>query len=365
MSTPNGQALVPAQGPGTVTRQEFGARELAIAGETSTALLAAQAEAMVKARFVVAMQRPRDWDDVRSKLLRACERPGFAGSATEKTWGAAWYRKPVGEGVEGFSIRFAEEAVRCMGNLDIQPVAVFEDEHKRILNVTVLDLETNVAYQTPITVEKTVVRKFIKKGEEALRVMVNSRNETTYLLPATDDEVFSKQQNLSSKALRTNVLRLLPGDIQAECRKRILEIRNGEAAKDPDGFRKKVVDGFAQLNVPIAELKELLGHDLATASPAELTDLRELWQQIKDGKTTWAEITEARAEERGEQPPAEGEKKAGLAGLTERLHQAAAQTKGAPTTTPQATPAPGREPGSDDGPPAAAKAKPRQGRLQE
>jgi hypothetical protein len=249
---------------------------------------------MVKARFTIALRRPRDWDDVRSKMLRACERPGFAGSATEKTWGAAWYRKPVGEGVEGFSIRFAEEAVRCMGNLDVEPVVVFEDAGKRILNVTVLDLESNVAYQTPITVEKTVVRKFLKKGEEALRVMVNSRGETTYLLPATDDEVFSKQQNLSSKALRTNVLRILPGDIQAECRARILAIRNGEAAKDPDGFRKKVADGFAKLNVRPSDLKELLGHDLATASPAELTDSRSTRARPR-GRRSWRPAPRTRA----------------------------------------------------------------------
>src|SRR3990167_8355491 len=103
MSSQNA-VVVPQPQPGTVARREFGADQLAVAGETSTALLAAQAEAMVKARFVVAMQRPRDFDDVRAKLLRACERPGFAGSATEKTWGAAWYHKPVGDGVEGFSI---------------------------------------------------------------------------------------------------------------------------------------------------------------------------------------------------------------------------------------------------------------------
>lgn len=324
MTSPNASNAVVPQAPGTVTRQEFGAQQLEVMGETSTALLTAQAEAVVKARFYIAMKRPRDFDDVRTKLLRACERPGFAGSATEKTWGAAWYRKPVGEGVEGFSIRFAEEALRAMGNIDVETLPLYEDQNKRILRVTVLDLEANISIPTSISIDKTVVRRFIKKGEEALRVMVNSRGETTYLMPATEDEVFSKQQNLASKAIRNGVLRLLPGDIQAECRTRILAIRNGEAAKDPDGFRKKVVDGFAKLNVPAAALKELLGHDLATASPAELTDLRDLWKAIGEGKTTWAEAMAAAAEERGEQPPKTEGKKPGLEGLTEKLQQQAA-----------------------------------------
>jgi hypothetical protein len=308
-------------GAGTVTRYEGGAQELERRGDTSTALLAAQAEAMVKARFFIAIQRPRDWDDVRTKLLRACERPGFAGSATEKTWGAAWFRKPVGEGVEGFSIRFAEEALRAMGNIDVETTPIYEDDSKRVLRVTVLDLESNVSMPTSITVSKTIIRKFLKKGQEALRTMVNSRQETTYLVEASEDEVFQKQQVLASKAIRNGVLRLLPGDIQAECRERILAIRHGEAAKDPDGFRKKVVDGFAKLNVLPSDIKKFLGHDLAKASPEQLTGLRDIWQQIGEGKTTWVAVMEAVAEERGEQPPDPEKKKPGLEGLTKKLKE--------------------------------------------
>lgn len=306
-------------GAGTVARFEGGAHELEARGDTNAAMLSAQAEAMVKARFYIAINRPRSWDDVRTKLLRACERPGFAGSATEKTWGAAWFRKPVGEGVEGFSIRFAEEALRCMGNIDVETTPIYEDDQRRVLRVTVLDLESNVSIPTSITVPKTVTRKYLKKGQEALRVMVNSQNQTTYLVEATDDEVFQQQQSLASKAIRNGVLRLLPGDIQAECRTRILAIRAGEAAKDPDGFRKKVVDGFAKLNVMPSDLKKLLGCDLAQASPAQLTDLRDIWQQIDEGKTTWAAVMEANTDDSA---PAEGEKKEtkkGLAGVTERL----------------------------------------------
>ena len=347
---PNETAVATVQ-PGTVARQEFGASQIESTAETSTALLAAQAEAVVKARFTIALRRPRDWDDVRARLLRACERPGFAGSATErdpkKNWGAAWYHKPVGDGVEGFSIRFAEEALRCMGNIDVETLPIYEDERKRVLRVTVLDLESNISIPTSITVEKTVTRRFLKKGEEALRVTVNSRQETTYLVWATEDEVFSKQQNLASKAIRNGVLRLLPGDIQAECRKRILEIRQGDAAKDPDGFRRKVADGFAKLNVQPSDLKKYLGHDLAQCSPAELTDLRELWQAIEDGKTTWLEELTRVLEERGEVEDLTGEApKRGLDGATERL----SATAPPPSASPTATPAPARErqPGEDD-----------------
>ncbi len=310
-----------AASPGTVARREMGAEQLSRTGETSTALLIAQAEALVKVRFFVALQRPRDWDDVRTKLLKACERPGFAGSATEQTWGAAWFNKPVGKGVEGFSIRFAEEALRCMGNMDVETTPIFEDENKRILRVAVLDLEANVSIPTSVTVEKTVVRKFLKKGQEALKVMVNSVNERTFLVEASEDEVFQKQQALASKAIRNGVLRLLPGDIQAECRTRILAIRHGAAAKDPDGFRKTVADGFAKLNVLPSDIKKYLGHDLAKASPAQLTDLKALWVEITNGATTWAAALASALEDRDETPPETATQKPGLDGVADRLKE--------------------------------------------
>jgi hypothetical protein len=332
MSTPtepvNGGGLVPAGAPaaGVIKRQEFGAESLTTMAETSTSALAAREKAMVEARFIMAMRRPRDWDDVRAKLLRACERPGFAGSAEEKVWGAAWYRKPVGEGVEGFSVRFAEEAMRAMGNIDVLPSTVYEDERKRIVTVMVLDLETNNSVTTTITIEKTVERKFLKKGEVPIRSRPNSSGQMVHILQATDDDVFSKQQNLVSKARRTGILQLLPGDIQAECRTRILAIRNGEAAKDPDKLKRQLADGFAALNVPPSQLKEYLGHELALSTPAELADLRELWEGLKEGKTTWAAVLEEVRAERGVETAAGGDPekpKEGLGGVTERLKSAA------------------------------------------
>lgn len=309
-----------APAAGQMARQDALGDQLSMQAETAGAVLAAQARAMVEARFVMALRRPRDWDDVRSRLLRACERPGFAGHATEKVWGAAWYRKPVGEGVEGFSIRFAEEAVRAMGNTDIQTVTVYDDETKRIVSVIVTDLEGNNSYPTSITLEKTVERRFLKKGEQALRVRVNSTGGATYVVWATDDEVFTKQQNLVSKAIRNGVLRLLPGDIQAECRNRILAIRLGDAATDPDKVRREIADGFGKLNILPSHLKEFLGHELTIATPAELADLRDLWTALKEGKTTWPDALAAQLTDRGEEgdkdkPPA----KTGLDAVTEKL----------------------------------------------
>jgi len=356
-TTNGGQTAAATAAPmvkaGQVARQEFGATQIAVSAETAGTALAARERAMVEARFIIAKRFPRDWDDVRQKLLRACERPGFAGSANEKVWGAAWYRKPVGEGVEGFSVRFAEEALRCMGNIDVNNAIVFDDERTRIVNVTVLDFESNNSPTTAVMLDKTVERRFLKKGEEAIRVRTNSKGEPTYLLPATDDDVFSKQQNLCAKARRTGILQLLPGDIQAACRARILEIRQGDIAKDPDKARRDISDGFGKLNVMPSHLKEYLGHDLATATPAELADLRDLWTELKEGKVTWAEVMAEVSDERdGTKAAAAAVPKSGLEDLTDKL-----KAQAAPPAAAQAQPPPAAQESAPQ-PPAAATTTP-------
>lgn len=327
------QAMVPVQA-GQVQRQEFGATQLAVSGETAVAAAAATARAMVEARFVMALQRPRDWDDVRAKLLRAIERPGFAGKHGEKSKpGQAWFSKPIGDGVEGLTIRFAEEVFRCMGNVDARPVTVYEDATRRIVEVTVLDLESNLSFASTVLVPKTVERKFLKKGEVALSVRTNSQGEPTYTRLATEDEIMSTQGSLISKAMRTNGLRLLPGDIRAECETRIQAIRFGEAATNPDGVRKEISDAFNKLNVVPSALKQYLGHELALATPAELSELRELYKAIKDGKVTWVEALRSVMEERGEaEAPKKAEPVTTLAGVTEKLK---AEAPAAPEPAPK------------------------------
>jgi hypothetical protein len=383
------QAMAPTSvaRPGEMVRQEFGAHELTFSGETTSAAAAATSKALVEARFVMALRRPRDWDDVSVRLLRAIERPGYAGLKGQKSQpGEAWYHKPVGDGVEGFTIRFAEEAMRTMGNIDARPIVVYEDHEKRLVDVMVLDLESNNAFTATVVVPKTIERSYLKDGETALRQRINSKGKPVFTREATEDEITALQNNLVSKTLRNEIMRMVPGDIQAACRKRILEIRLGDAATNPDGVKKEVIDAFALLNVMPVGLKQWLGHELTTATPAELADLRGLYKAINKGETNWHDALSARLADRDEDPPPPppgDEQKKGLDGLTERLKQQASAPPAPPApeppkacehvTIPQqriAALKPGqtiacgdcgqefrgrsREPGEDDGPDPAA-----------
>jgi hypothetical protein len=254
-------------------------------GETASTVLAAQAKAMVEARYIIAMRQPRDLDLVRQKLLKECHRPGFAEVAR--------YKKPIGKGVEGPSIRFAEAAIRILGNIDVQTPSIYDDREKRIMRVNVIDLETNTGYSSDLAIEKTVERKFPQQGDVVLRERLNKKNEKVYLIEATEDDLLNKQNALISKALRTNGLRLLPGDILEECMDQVIVTQKKTDAEDPDAAKRKIFDGFGSIGVSVDQVKEYLGHEAETITPKELSDLRALYSAVRDEETSWREVMES------------------------------------------------------------------------
>lgn len=265
-------------------REGFGEREITTHHETASSAVAAQAQASVQARYVMAERRPRDLDDVRVRLMKECRRPGFAAVAR--------YRKPIGQGIEGPSIRFAEAATRAMGNVLTETPTIYDDAQKRIVRVSVTDLESNITYSQDITIAKVVERRSLKRDQVAISQRTNSQGATTFLVEATDDEILNKQNALISKAMRTQQLRVLPGDLLEEAMALCIETQRNADAQDPDAARKKLADAFASLGVRPSDLKIYLGHDLEKSTPGEIGELRSLYTAVRDGETSWAEALE-------------------------------------------------------------------------
>lgn len=280
MDQQNGMIVRPPAGG--IQRQEFGAQQTQALAETSSSAVAAQARAAIESRYVMAMRNPRDMDGVRVRLLKECKRPSFAEVAR--------YKKPIGKGIEGLSIRFVEAAFRCMGNILPESVVTFEDETKRIVRVQVTDLEVNLTYTRDVVVDKTVERRFPKEGARILGRRTNSQGEVVCLVEATDDELLNKQAALESKAIRALGLRLVPGDLQDECEALVIATKEAAVKADPDAERRKLIDGFAGLNILPKHLAEYLGHELDTTTPAELMELRNVWVALRDGEANWSEV---------------------------------------------------------------------------
>jgi hypothetical protein len=266
--------------------------------EQQAVVLAAQAKAQTEARYVIAYRKPRNWDQVRQDIINECKRPAFAANKS------AYYKKPVGDGIEGLGIRFAEVALRCMKNVLIETATVYEDESKETVRVTMTDLEANTTYYLDVRVTKTVERSKPAEDGGYVSWRTNSRGTKVYTVPASDDDLLNKRGALISKAIRTLALRIVPGDIQDEAEKIILDTRKDKAAKDPSGERKAIADGFAEIGVRAEHLVELLGHPLDQCSPAELVELRGYYGAVRDGETTFPQIVEFVQGKRAEQAAA-------------------------------------------------------------
>jgi len=274
-------AIVPHQLPAVTT------------GETASSTVAAQAKALVEARYVIAMRKPRVWDQVRQEILRECRRPSFAANKS------AFYRKPIGDGVEGLGIRFVEVALRCMTNVLVEMTMIYEDDQKEVQRVSVTDLEANITYPMDIRVSKTVERSKPADDGSYISKRLNSYGKTVYTVPGTDDDLLNKRAALISKAIRTLGLRIIPGDIQDEAEDIIKATRLDKAAADPDAERKSIADAFAGINVRASDLLEFLGHALDQCSPKQLVDLRALYGAIRDGETTWLAVMDNKREQEG------------------------------------------------------------------
>ena len=263
--------------------------------ETAGMALATRAEAMVKARVALAVSRPRDWMQVRERMLKDCERPGFA----EK----AMYRLKRGDSViNGISIRGAEALARHSGNLVVESPIIAEDATKRLIEVTVTDLETNFTETQQVVVTRTVERKAYKgeipKGLHPSQILgerLNSYGDRIFIVEATDDEFNIKTNAAVSKVRRNKILEMIPADIRAdieEAAQRVYTKAMAGEYKDPNAWQKKLFDAFATLKVDAAQLRAyvMAAHNVKVEQLTEkqLQEVRDVFNAINQGETTFA-----------------------------------------------------------------------------
>ena len=283
----------------TIT-QGFGTQEVALRGERAAEAVAARETAAVQARFVVAIQRPRDTMDFRSRLLHECKRPGFAE--------VAMFKRPVGKSknaagkwvetfAEGPSIRMIETCLQLYRNVQATSTTVYDGPDLRVVKVVVIDFENNISFEQEVNVPKSIEKRGYDgeppKGREVISKRINSNGDETYLVAATDDEVLIKQAALVSKAIRTCGQRLLPRDVIEEAIAQIRATQAAEVKTDPDAAKKKLVDAFAAMSVGASDIAAYLGHSVDRITPAEIVKLREIYSSIKAGESTWEEFVEA------------------------------------------------------------------------
>lgn len=298
---------------GEVT-QGFGEVALRQQSETAASAVAERERAALQAKYIMAERRPRDVERFRLRLVADCKRPGFAEVAK--------YSRPVGGGntAEGPSIRFVEAALRAYGNTSAEVSTVFDNERLRILRVTVIDYEVNTGYSIEIPVAKAVEKRGDNKGNPptgrtVISSRINSAGHATYLVEATEDEVIVRQAALVSKAIRTQGLRILPGDIVEEAMG-VVEATLQNPGEDRAKTIRTMIDAFAeQLNIGLEQLREWNeGRDLMTLNGKQIAELKKIGAAIREGHARWEDFMEAK-DPAGSVEAAEAVKEARLAAL--------------------------------------------------
>lgn len=257
--------------------------------ETAGTAAAERAKALVQAEYIMAMERPRDWNRVREQILQDCRRPRFAAAARYSL-----PRKSQGREIriEGPSIRMAEALARAMGNIAVQTAIVYEDQHKRIVEVLVLELEKNLPFTGSATISKTKERRWVPDNAQPIGTRIGSDGQKLHILPLGESELMQAQEAQVARIRRNLILQLCPADILEEAEETALDTLKNMGKREAV---ERVTKAFDALDLTPADVAEFLGHSLEEITPAELQDLRQIHAALKDNQTTWDEVLEARA----------------------------------------------------------------------
>ncbi len=254
---------------------------------------AESAKALIQSGYIMALKKPRNKDVARVNILNACRRTEFAKKVE--------WKKPVGgETISGPTIRLAELALSEWGNNRTITQVLYEDDYVMRLNVSVVDLETNVTFGKDIPIRKTVERH--KKGDrEVVNERKNTKNETVFIVRCTDEELMNKIGSAASRVIRTEGLRLIPSDIIDEAMNIARQVRATDDKLDPEKEKKKIIDSFFSVGVSPQDIEKYLQHPISQLVPAELENLRFIYRALKEGELKkWSDLFDEEPSQSGE-----------------------------------------------------------------
>lgn len=217
----------------------------------------ARAIAEVQAQYVIAKKFPRNQHQAYMDIMDACKRPYLAEQAM--------YAYPRGGTlVTGPSIRLAEAAAQCWGNIDCGIRELSQDNGVSICEAYAVDLQTNIRISKTFHVPHT---RDTKQGKKKL---TDSR------------DIYEMVANQGARRLRACLLGVMPGDVidaaVQQCGK-TLESSDVPIAEQV----RKMIAAFDELGVKVEHLEARLGHNLDATIPSEIVTLKSIYKSIKDG----------------------------------------------------------------------------------
>ena len=252
--------------------------------------------AKIQARYVMALQRPRDLvKEVEPKIAELCSRKEFALTAKYNVVvGGHWENgKWVKDYDIDLNIRSAEQLMVCLRNIMTEVNTVYEDDILRRVSFEMTDLETGVTHRDEFTIYKTQERKKLKTDnsgkiiQDAVGTRLNSFGEQIFIVKCTPEDVQKKQNAQVSRKMRKMFFRLFPADLKIKARKWIDETIQKDVKENLNDERAKITTAFAKHGVTGDDLENFIGEKLSRFNPEDIVKLREIWQSLEDGLSHW------------------------------------------------------------------------------
>lgn len=225
----------------------------------SVGAVADRAVAEIQAQVFMAKQFPRDENQARARILRACQRQGLAEKAI--------YTYPKGgQRVTGPSIRLAEAIAQAWGNLDFNTVILEQRETESVCLSYCWDVETNTRASRSFIVPHKIATKH---GE---KVLTDPR------------EIYELAANQGARRLRACILSIIPGDIVDEA----IDACNATLS---GGNKRPLIDRLRELtdrfmtyhSVPLNSIERYFGYPLDSFTEMDGVTLAGIYTALRDG----------------------------------------------------------------------------------
>ena len=248
--------------------------------DAGTEIMKSEGQGEIQAAVVLAKRFPRDEGKAKASLLAACDLEEFAGGGDAKKPGA-YYSFPRGRTqdektgewrpniVSGASVRMAREAARLWGNIRYGFFVTHDDDDARGIVAWAWDLEHNLRTSGSDFFKKLIQRKQANGG-------------TTWI---TADERELRELTFRKAAIliRNCILQLMPGYFIDQAVATCKTTAAGGTGTDLKDRIAKMERAFKEIGVSGEALEKYLGKPVAKCDREDLSDLRGIYESLRDG----------------------------------------------------------------------------------
>lgn len=232
-----------------------------------------RAIAETQAAMIIAKRFPRDYVQALDRILNACSRPGLAEAALYE------YSRG-GTAISGPSIRLAEAIAQNWQNLQFGIRELEQRNGVSTVEAFAWDIENNTRQTKTFQV---VHKRYTKKGSYSLE---------------DPRDIYEMVANNGARRMRACILGVVPGDVVEAAVRQCEETMKATAEVTPASL-KAMLEKFEPYGVTKEMIETKIQRHLDAMTPAQLINLRKIYNQLKDGMAVAADKFEMpKAEEK-------------------------------------------------------------------